>query len=130
MSYPHDLPEVPGLGSYIKTNQSLIRERIEAFRESNRIIEDYKEVLNDTDICKAKGLYWGCNSPEEYRHKFLVLVLMEAYRVWDKSHMRYEVLLKAIEQKDPQWKVRFENEHERKLRRCKGTIYTGEEVPL
>lgn len=130
MSNYRDLPDVPGLGTYIKTNQNLIRERIKAFKECDRIIDEYKDVLTDTDVCKAKALYWGCDSPEEYRHKFLVLILMDAYRVWDESHMRYPVLLNAIEQRDPQWKARFESEHERKLNRCKRPIYQGEVVPL
>lgn len=111
------------IGGYIDLNPDKFKLFIETCRFRDVLIERYKSVLPSRQICLASGLIYGCESPQEYAHKFLVLVLMDSYRVFDETHVRYKDILSRIEQYNPEWVESFKREHERKLKMCKVDIF-------
>ena len=113
---------------YITNNSTSVKMWNRVREACNDLLAKYSDILTNSEVCKAKSLCWGCNTPGEYANKFLVLVLMNGYYVWNESHARYIQLLNAIERENPRWVSRFINEHENKLKRCKVPIYPIGEV--
>lgn len=83
------------------------------FAESERLIDSYRDVLDEEHITKAKCMCWGFKSVEDYRRTFLANVLMD-YKVWEISDAEFENLCKAIEQNNPEWLSFFLDDAERK----------------
>ena len=108
---------------YISSHPEIVKTLREVNCVANTLIETYRNVLSDSEICKAKTLVWGTWSIEEYEHKFLVLILMDTYKVFDESHLRYITILNAIGLNNPNWLMRFKHEHDRKCKRCKVHIF-------
>ena len=91
------------------------------FAEAEKLINSYRDVLDEEHITKANCLCWGLKSVEEYKHSFLVNVLMD-YKIWEISDAEYEKLCKAIEQNNPEWLSRFLNDAERRKNRIKVSV--------
>lgn len=104
--------------AYINQHPSLLAACREVFRTSGELIETYKVILTESEVCKAKMLCWGCRSGEDYAHKFLVLVLMD-YKVWQISDTELKKRYDFIAKHNNAWAKRFLKDYETKLKRCK-----------
>lgn len=113
---------------YITNNASLTRLYREVKEMSERQVERYKSFLTESEKSHALQLIWGLRSVNDYNHHFLVLVLMNSYRVFDESHTRYPQLLKVVKENDPEWVERIEKNHEDKIHRCKVSLFNIEEA--
>ena len=113
---------------YISKQASLIKIFMEINEICENFIASYGEYLTDAEKCYAKQLTWGLRNVHEYTERFFSLVLMNSYRVFDKSHERYPELLKFIKLNDPLWFERVCKNHEDKIRRCKVSVYPLEEA--
>ena len=113
---------------YITNNASLTRLYREVSEMCDRQIERYKSFLTEAEKTHAMQLMWGLRSVEDYNHHFLVLVLMDSYRVFDESHARYPQLLKIVRENDPYWVEKIERDHEDKIHRCKVSLFNIEEA--
>ena len=83
----------------------------------------YRDCLTDSEKCHAKQLIWGLSSVAEYNRLFLVLVLMNSYKVFDESHERYIALLQVVNKLNPEWIKSITKDHEAKIARCKVSVY-------
>lgn len=122
------LQQVSEAEHYIRNNESLMRTLREVDSVRKELLEKYEHVLTDSEKCNASGIFWGCRSEEEYRSKFLTTVLIPAYNVFDKTHCRYNGILNAIKENNPEWVSAFENAHKHKLKVCKVSVYPLEET--
>ena len=111
------------IGGYIDLNPEKFKGFKEACLLRDELIERYRAVIPISQICRANGLIYGCESSEEYGNKFLVWVLMNSYNVFDESHTRYKEILSVIERYNPEWTDRFKRDHDRKVRICKVNIF-------
>lgn len=122
------LMEVGETFNYIRRNDLLMKVYVEIDSEMRKLVEKYSNVLLESEKCKAYSIFWGARSVEEYRDRFLTWVLIYTYNVFDKTHVRYLSVLKAIKENNPEWVSAFENAHKRKLASCKVSVYSLEEA--
>lgn len=122
------LGEVCDAYNYIKNHEHLAKAYMEVDGEMRELIERYQNILTKSEICKMYGEFWGCVAIEQYRKRFFSRVLCNTYNVFDKSHSRYILVLNAIKQNNPEWVAAFEHEHDRKIARCKVSVYSLEEA--
>lgn len=115
--------------TYNKMYPCLVQERQKIFEEAERLISKYMTVLSSSDIIKARTIFWGCDSSDDYSYRFISCVLAQSYNVWDESHLKYVKMLKLIERYNPEWKQLYVDNHERKIKLCKRPIYDCEVVP-
>lgn len=89
------------------------------------LISRYGDLLTREEQDRAFSLTLGWKITQRYDWDFLCNVLMQAYRVFDKSYTKYEPMLSRVRQYNPEWERALMADHERKMRVCKVPIYIG-----
>ena len=100
----------------------------EIFEACDNFLSVYAGFLSDSERCHTMELTWGMLSVDRYKDRFLLLVLMNSYRVFDESHKRYPVLLDWVKKNNPEWLEKVIKDHSEKLRKCKVSVYPLEEA--
>lgn len=97
----------------------------EAREQREMLMAVYGDLLDQEGRMRADSIEYGYKTAEKYAEGFLCNVLMQSYRVFDKSHRKYLPLLKRVREHNPEWERALIADHERKLRVCKVHIYVG-----
>lgn len=95
----------------------------EVLKATETLLQLYGGFLTETDIIKAKALTWGVITGEEYMRRFRIHVLMDSYKVWESSHLRYPELLKIVAANNPEWIEGIIKDHDEKIKRCKVCVF-------
>lgn len=114
--------------NYIEKREDLKRNCKQVFDECEKILALYEDFLNDSERCQTKSLTWGIQFVGEFKLKFVTRVLMNSYKVFNESHLRYEKLLRIVQRNNPEWLDLIVSDHEDKLRKCKVSVFPFKEA--
>lgn len=109
--------------TFSSNNETLKKIQNQIRKTADYFVFQYHDFLTDAERCYAKQLTWGLSSVADYKNLFLVLVLMNTYKVFNESHERYITLLRVVNNLNPEWVERIEKDHEAKIARCKVSVY-------